>query len=66
MGKRAPKDVIDALPESQAGKGRHKCAVCAYHAGFELARAQAIGKQIGDGVTKTISDTLAALKKKPD
>jgi hypothetical protein len=66
MGKRAPKDVIDALPESQAGKGRHKCAVCAYHAGFESARAQAIGKQIGDGVTKTISDTLADLKKKPD
>jgi hypothetical protein len=41
--KRAPKDVMDALPESQAGKGRHKCAVCAYIAGYEAARAVAIG-----------------------
>ena len=34
---------MDALPESQAGKGRHKCAVCAYIAGYEAARAVAIG-----------------------
>jgi len=58
-GKRAPKDAIDTLPESQAGKGRHKCAVCAYHAGFELARAQAGGKQIGDDVSRKVSDRLA-------
>jgi len=39
--RRAPKDLIDALPESQAGKGRHKCAVCAFHSGFDAARSQA-------------------------
>lgn len=61
-GKRAPKEVIDALPESQAGKGRHKCAVCAYHAGFELARAEIIGRQVGDSVSKTVSDALTDLK----
>jgi hypothetical protein len=57
-GKRAPKDVIDALPPSQAGKGRHKCAVCAYHEGFNTARARAVGKQVGDVVAKTVSDAL--------
>ena len=31
----APRDVISALPHSQAGEGRHRCAVCAYHAGVE-------------------------------
>lgn len=56
--KRAPEDVIDALPESQAGKGRHKCAVCAFHAGFDSARAAAIGKQVGDSVAKSVSDAL--------
>lgn len=56
--RRAPKAEIDALPESQAGKGRHKCAVCAYHEGFNAARAQAIGNQIGGDVAKTISDNL--------
>jgi hypothetical protein len=41
--RRAPQDVIEALPESQAGPGRHKCCVCAYHEGFNVARASAIG-----------------------
>jgi len=57
-GKRAPKDVIDTLPESQAGKGRHKCAVCAYHAGFELARTQVGGEQFDDDVSTEVSDRL--------
>ena len=43
-GKRAPEDIIDALPESQAGKGRHKCAICAFHHGHEAGRAQAVAK----------------------
>ncbi|GEM_PF-6876801 len=51
-------DIIDGLPESQAGKGRHKCAVCAYHEGFNTARAQAMGKTVGDEVARTVSDTL--------
>lgn len=56
--RRAPKEVIDALPESQAGVGRHKCAVCAHHGGFEQARAELVGKQVGDSVAKTVSDAL--------
>lgn len=38
----APLGAIEALPESQAGVGRHKCAICAYHAGIEegLRRAE--------------------------
>lgn len=28
-----PKDVLDALPESQEAVARHKCAACAYRAG---------------------------------
>src|SRR6266851_1600740 len=35
------KAIIDQLPESQAGEGRHKCAICAFHAGSEAARQQA-------------------------
>lgn len=26
--------VLQDLPESQAGEGRHKCAYCAYEAGY--------------------------------
>lgn len=31
----APEDVIKALPHSQGGSGRHKCAVCAYALGLQ-------------------------------
>lgn len=31
----APRDLLDSLPVSQAGTGRHKCAQCAYEAGIE-------------------------------
>ena len=30
----APVATITALPDSQAGHGRHKCAICAYRLGF--------------------------------
>jgi hypothetical protein len=29
---------MDALPKSQAGLGRHMCAICAFHEGFNSAR----------------------------
>ena len=58
MNRRAPKEVIDALPESQAGKGRHKCAVCAYQEGFERARAEVIGGQVGADVSRSVSQAL--------
>jgi ribosomal protein S14 len=35
---RAPSEMLETLPESQAGPGRHKCAICAYHAGFQRGR----------------------------
>ena len=34
-GNSAPADVLANLPESQAGLGHHKCAICAYHEGFD-------------------------------
>ncbi len=33
--KSAPREMLEELPQSQAGTGRHKCAVCAYNAGFQ-------------------------------
>jgi len=34
-GSAAPISVLRALPESQAGSGRHKCTNCAYQNGYE-------------------------------
>ena len=36
-GRRVPKQVLYKLPDSQAGTGRHKCAICAFQLGFEAA-----------------------------
>lgn len=33
-GNVAPVEVLENLDESQAGAGRHKCAVCAYREGY--------------------------------
>lgn len=37
-GNSASQEVVEKLPLSQAGPGRHKCAICAYHEGFEYGR----------------------------
>jgi hypothetical protein len=34
-GNVAPQDILDKLPDSQAGTGRHKCAICAYEKGLK-------------------------------
>lgn len=34
-GSAAPSGVLEDLPESQAGAGRHKCVICAFQRGFE-------------------------------
>lgn len=34
-GSAAPTEVLQDLPESQAGAGRHKCVICAYQRGLE-------------------------------
>lgn len=41
----APDSVIAALPECQAGTGRHKCAICAYNEGLAVAA----GKKFSGG-----------------
>jgi len=35
-GKSTPEYLLLGLPESQAGTGRHKCAICAFHDGFKF------------------------------
>lgn len=40
-GFRAPTEMLEELPDSQAGAGRHKCCICAYHQGFQAGRAYA-------------------------
>jgi len=45
IGLAAPQDVLLDLPQSQAGSGRHKCAICAYNHGFNDARALAQSNQ---------------------
>lgn len=56
--RRAPKDVIEGLPECQAGRGRHKCAVCAYHEGYNSARTRTVGKQLDDEMPRDVSSRL--------
>lgn len=34
-GKSAPEYLLLGLPESQAGTGRHKCAICAFYDGYQ-------------------------------
>lgn len=36
-GNSAPRDLVQHLHPSQAGAGRHKCPVCAFHAGLTSA-----------------------------
>lgn len=38
-GSSAPNTVLDAIPYSQEGSGRHQCAVCAYQRGRADAQA---------------------------
>jgi hypothetical protein len=57
-GRFLSKPFLRKLPQSQAGEGRHKCAICAYHAGFRTAREQGAAstelsyKGFGDGTKK--------------
>ena len=39
-GNQAPRDMLAELPMSQAGTGRHKCAVCAYAEGAARSRRE--------------------------
>jgi hypothetical protein len=38
--RRVAKSIVLKFPKSQAGEGRHKCAICAFHKGFEAGRNQ--------------------------
>src|SRR5271165_3268611 len=39
-GNRLAKEIIDELPESQAGAGRHRCAICAFDAGLKAGQRE--------------------------
>ena len=39
QGLKLASQTLANLPPSQAGTGRHKCCVCAYHCGFDEGRA---------------------------
>jgi hypothetical protein len=53
----APEQIIDGLSDSQAGPGRHKCAVCAYARGIQNASA---GEPAApDGDLRTLPDSQA-------
>ncbi len=42
--RRAPVEMLVALPNCQAGEGRHVCCVCAYHEGFVQGRLEMPGE----------------------
>ena len=46
-GNAAPAAIIEALPPSQAGLARHRCAVCAYEAGFAAGLREALRRAEG-------------------
>jgi len=41
--RRAPVEMLEALPKCQGGEGRHTCCVCAYHEGYEAGKVEAAG-----------------------
>jgi hypothetical protein len=45
-GHQAPRTVLDDLPASQAGTGRHKCAICAFEAGVDEGRRLALAETV--------------------
>lgn len=48
--------VMSRLPDDQGGLGRHKCAACAYHEGFNR------GKKLNDNEIIDISKVLDSLE----
>jgi 5-methylcytosine-specific restriction protein A len=58
-GSAAPISVLQALPESQAGSGRHKCANCAYQKGYEDAlSAQRMEREQSHVMANTPADSF--------
>ena len=53
-GNFVPYEVLNRLPHSQAGTGRHKCAICAYSEGVQR------GRQTGDNANE-IQDMIKYL-----
>lgn len=53
-GKSAPEYFLLQLPESQAGTGRHKCAVCAFYDGFKsgLGLVNIEAQTVLEGITQ--------------
>lgn len=44
--RKAPVVILETLPDSQAGTGRHKCVVCAYQYGYNDGKIRYFAKQL--------------------
>ena len=52
-----PKPVLDSLLENQSEPFRHRCAACAYRAGYEAGLNEA------PDLAKAMGETISALRK---
>jgi hypothetical protein len=59
--KSAPLDEMEDLPRAQGGEGRHRCAICALHAGFMHGRASAVGKSLSEPPLQQSVEISAAI-----
>lgn len=60
----APVVILETLPDSQAGTGRHKCVVCAYHYGYNDGKTRYFAKQL-ESCNHGNSAPVDVLKKLP-
>jgi hypothetical protein len=59
-GHGAPKDVLENLPDYQGKTGRHKCVVCAYHAGIQEGMRIAKSQQEKSDSSNELSNDRAS------
>lgn len=57
--KSIPDSVMDSLPDCQGGTGRHKCVICAYHEGVDVAKGL---KEYGSGAETICSHDVSVPK----
>jgi hypothetical protein len=64
-GKAAPIEVLGEIEFSQSGEGRHKCAVCAYAAGFAAGRKGTLDEAF-EGFKKQFIEIVNSLPMPPE